>query len=264
MALYRFPKQINNVNLHPAIIQFQFFERGGFNKQGIGVASASDTIQVFCPDQIQAPSTVSWSDEQFGIVGNAVTEMLKGNTTAADIDSTITGVTARIKHQAVFNTVAKGINATRAIQGDVNVTGTGVGGQIAGKIPNPYAVAVFRGVDFRKFSFGFQFTPLSEEDCILVDNIVKTFRKHQLPYYADEGSFLNYPSEAAIAYFWKGKVNNFLPRFKKAVCTGVDVNYVGTGTFSAFRNGMPVSINVSTQWMETEIVTRQDVEDYGF
>lgn len=264
MSLYRYPRNLGNVNLHPAIIQFQFFERGGFNKQGIGVASASDTIQLYQPEQASAPSTTSWDTEQFGIVGNAVTEMLKGGTSAQDIGGAVSGAMARIKHQAVFNTVAKGINSTKALQGDVNVTGMGVGGQIAGKIPNPYAVAVFRGIDFRKFQFVFKFTPLSEEDCVLVDNIVRTFRKHQLPYYADQGAFLNYPSEAGIAYFFKGKVNKFLPRFKKAVCTGVDVDYIGAGTFSVFRNGMPVSITVTTNWMETELVTRQDVEDYGF
>ncbi len=259
MALLRYPHNIGNVNLHPAIMQFQFFHRQNFIQ-----GSFSDTVQLYMPEQANAPSTVSWDTESFGIVGKNVAEALRNGTSAQDVKSVVSGTMDRIKHQAIFETGAKAINTVGGFIGDTNVSGTGLGGQVAGKVPNPYLTAVFRGVDFRKFSFTFKFTPLSEEDCEVVTNIIKTFRKHALPYYADQEAFLNYPSECGIAYFWKGKMNPYLPRFKRAVCTGVDVDFSSAGTFATFRNGMPTHITMSTSWSEIEIVTRQDVEDYNF
>ena len=258
-TLLRYPRELENVNLHPALIQFQFFHRLDFMK-----GNFSDTIQLYMPEQASAPSTISWDFENFGIVGKSVAEALKNGTSAQDVQGTISGVLDRIKHQAIFNAGADVINKAGAITGDSNVSGKGLGGEIAGKVPNPYLTAVFRGVDFRKFNFTFKFTPLREQDCVTISNIIKTFRKHSLPHYADEGSFLNYPSECAIAYYWKGKQNKYLPKFKRAVCTGIDTDFSSAGTFATLRNGMPAHITINTSWSEVEIVTRQDVEDYGF
>ena len=259
MALYRYPRNINNVNLHPGIMQFQFFSRDGFVK-----STFSDTVQLYSPEQANSPSTVSYDTENFGMAGKKMAEMLRSGTNAQDVKGTISGMMDKMKHQAIFNTTAEMVNKVNGIFGDSNLTGQGLGGQVAGKIANPYMTVVFRGVDFRKFSFTFKFTALSEDDCTTINNIIKTFRKHALPYYADQTAFLNYPSECGIAYFWKGKLNEFLPRFKRAVCTGVDVDYTSGGTFAMFRNGMPIHITMSTTWQEVEIVTREDVESYNF
>lgn len=259
MALLRYPQNLGNINLHPAIMQFQFFQRDGFLK-----GSFSDTVQLYMPEQASAPSTVSWDTENFGIVGKSVADAIRNGTSAQDVQGTISGVLDRVKHQAVFETGAKVINEAGGFIGDTNVSGRGLGGEITGKIPNPYLTAVFRGVDFRKFNFTFKFTALHEEDCNTISRIIRTFRKHALPHYADQSAFFNYPSECGIAYFWKGQVNPHLPRFKRAVCTGIDTDFSSMGTFANMRNGMPSHITLSTSWSEIEIVTRQDVEDFGF
>ena len=62
MALLRYPHNIGNVNLHPAIMQFQFFHRQNFIQ-----GSFSDTVQLYMPEQANAPSTVSWDTENFGL-----------------------------------------------------------------------------------------------------------------------------------------------------------------------------------------------------
>ena len=53
-TLLRYPRELENVNLHPALIQFQFFHRLDFMK-----GNFSDTIQLYMPEQASAYSTVS-------------------------------------------------------------------------------------------------------------------------------------------------------------------------------------------------------------
>lgn len=50
-----------------------------------------------------------------------------------------------------------------------------------GVMANPYLAQIFRGVNFRNFSFSFRLVPLSEDDCDIILDIIKTFRKHALP-----------------------------------------------------------------------------------
>lgn len=259
MALLRYPKSLGNVNLHPAIIQFQFYNRLNFTDMNFG-----DTIQLYMPEQASSPSTVSWDFENFGIIGKSVSEALAKGTSGQDVQGTISGVIEKMKQQAVFNAGADVINKVGGFLGDSNVSARGLGGAVTSKVPNPYLTAVFRGVDFRKFSFTFKFTPLTEQDCYVIRDIIKTFRANSLPYYTDNKAFLSYPSECSIAYFWKGEINSFLPKTKRVVCTGIDSDWNGAGTFAPMRNGAPVQITINTSWAETEIITRRDVEKFGY
>lgn len=260
MSFLRYPQNLGNVNLHPAIMQFQFYSRNDF-----GANKFEDTVQLYMPEQASAPSTVSWDTENFGLVGKTLAEFTRSGTNDAEVKQVASGAIDKIKHQAIFGTMAKVANSVDGLTGGgANVTAQGMGGEIAGKIPNPYLTAVFRGVDFRKFNFTFKFTPLNQDDCATIDNIIKTFRKHSLPYYADGAAFFNYPSECSIGYFWKKDLNPYLPRFKRAVCTGIDVDYSSAGTFATLRNGMPAHITMSTSWSEITVVTREDVESYHY
>lgn len=260
MATYRYPKALDNINLHPGLIQFQFFERHQVQR-----IIPSDNIQLYMPEQASAPSSVSWDSENFGFLGNTVANMIKSDQSATDMESTINGALQRVKHQAVFSTTAAGVQkANNELGAQGNMSAQGLGGEVAGKVPNPYLTCVFRGVDFRNFNFTFKFTPMQESDCDLITNIITTMRKHAYPNYMDDASFLSYPSECMIAYFWKGKLNPYMHRFKRAVCTGIDVDYTSAGTFARLRNGMPAHITLSTQWKEIEIITRQDIEYLGY
>ena len=260
MADYRYPSNLGNINLHPGLIQFQFFNRD--NTQRL---APTDSIQLYMPEQASAPSSISYDSENFGLVGNFAAKALKSGQSATDMEATINGALERVKNQVIFGTVAGGVNKINsATNSSANMSVNGLMGQVAGKVPNPYLTCVFRGVDFRNFNFTFKFTPLSERDCYTIDKIIRTMRKHAYPNYMDDSAFLQLPSECSIAYFWKGKVNPFMHKFKLAVCTGIDVDYTSAGTFATLRNGMPAHITLSTQWKEVNIITRQDIEYLGY
>lgn len=258
MKKLHYPSNLVNKDLNPAFIQFAYFHRD--DKMRL---SPKTMIQLSMPEQISQPSTVSWDNEKFGMAGKIISDGIKkvsgSNEGTMDMNSMIDAVSQRVKQGAMFNIAAV---ANKGLGGGASAEG--MMGEVTGRIPNPYVTAIFRGVNFRTFDFVFKFTPLSEKDCELINNIVKEMRSNALPESMDSSAFLSYPYECQISYFWKGKRNAWLNRFKRAACTKVDVNYAGTGSFTAMRNGFPTQIIVSTTWTELELVTRSDVTDGGY
>lgn len=258
MKTLYYPKNLVNMDLNPAFIQLTYFHRD----DQLRLAPKS-TISLSMPEQISQPSTVSWDNEKFGMAGKILSDGMKklggSNEGTMDISSMVDAVSQRVKQGAMFNVASV---ASRALGGTASAEG--MMGEVSGRIPNPYVTAIFRGVNFRTFDYVFKFTPLSEDDCTLINNIIKEMRSNALPESLDSSAFLSYPYECQIAYFWKGKQNKWLNRFKRAACTKIDVNYAGTGSFTAMRNGFPTQIIVSTTWTELELVTRSDVTEGGF
>lgn len=260
MANLVYPKALADEELNPASIMFSFFER-----KTVSSSSIDDTIQLYMPQSASQPSTVSWDSEKFGFVGNAIAKAGAESLNGGTAQSVINNVG---KNTAGFGELLKlsvganlGSAAAQLVGG--NVTAEGLIGAVAGKVRNPYLTMVFRGIDFRSFAYTFRFYPFSESDCYLIDGIINTFRANALPDYEPGSAFLTYPKECQISYWWKGKPNPWLHRFKRSVCTAIDVDYTPSGMFSVMRNGFPAEIVVSTKWSEIEIVTRKDVNE-GF
>ncbi len=252
-----YPRELDNKEIHPATIRFGFFER-----EDVTRSTPGDEIQLYMPESASQPSTVSWDSEKFGAIGSAIASIGRG-AAGADPGSVISSAmsSAASLPGAAFSRALANIGSGAASLLGGNVSAEGLMGETMGKIPNPYLTMVFRGVDFRSFAFVFKFTPYSESDCDTIDNIIRAFRRNALP--TKEGAFLKYPSECDIEYFWRGAENKWLHRFKKAVCTAVDVDYTGAGMFSTMRNGFPSTIVLTTKWSEIEIVTRDDIDRNG-
>ena len=250
---YIFPMNLVDVNNNPGAIKFQYY------KNDLGAMKPETTITLMMPEEISQPNTVSWDNENFGMAGEVARQAIRniaGNDTPGSqtISSMIDAVGARILNSAVFNAASTAVG-----QFGSSASADGLMGSTAGRIPNPYVTAIFRGVNFRDFEFLFRFTPLSELDCVLIDNIIKEMRRLSLPDYTENGSYLSYPYECNITYLWKAKPNKWLNRFKRCACTGIDVNYTGAGAFTTNRNGFPTQIVLHTKWTELDLVVRNDI-----
>jgi hypothetical protein len=140
--------------------------------------------------------------------------------------------------------------------------------QATGLVQNPMMEVLYTSPDFRSFRFDFQFYPRSEQEASAVQNIISRLRFHQAPEVAKGGTngfFLIPPSEFDISFYYNGKVNPNIPPISTCVLTSMDVDYA-PGGFSAYevpgegammgRTGMPVSIRLSLQFKETEIMTK--------
>lgn len=142
------------------------------------------------------------------------------------------------------------------------------GGQLLGKTTgtaaNPKKEQLFREVDFRTFTFSYQFFPRNAQEAAAVRNIIREFKLHMHPEFKDSSGFLYiYPSEFDIVYYQNGKENLNLHRHTSCVLTDFSVSYSPQGNFATFADGMPAQVNVQMTFKELALLTKDNIMD-GF
>jgi hypothetical protein len=119
-----------------------------------------------------------------------------------------------------------------------------------------------KGIDFRTFSFQYQFYPRSAEEARNVQNIIYLFKLHMLPEFKDSGNFLYiYPSEFDIAYYHNHEENLNVHRHTSCVLTEMNVQYTPNGQYSTFEDGTPTQINVDLTFKELGLVTKESIQE---
>lgn len=142
------------------------------------------------------------------------------------------------------------------------------GGQLLGKTTgtaaNPKKEQLFREVDFRTFTFSYQFFPRSRQEAEAVRNIIREFKLHMHPEFKDANGFLyTYPSEFDIVYYQNGRENLNLHRHTSCVLTDLSITYAPQGLFTTFEDGMPTQINIQMTFKELALLTKDNIQD-GF
>jgi hypothetical protein len=146
-----------------------------------------------------------------------------------------------------------------------------------GVVQNPMMELVYSSPSFQTFRFDFMFYPRSQAEAQEVQNIIKRLKFHQAPEAlpTTNGYFMIPPSEFSIGFYYNGNVNPNLPKLGICVLESLTVNYTPSG-FSAYEvpdsnggptkperggTGMPVAIQLSLQFKETEMRTKQSYEN---
>lgn len=254
-----YPKTLSDLDLNPAVIQFQFY-----NRTDIKTSVNLECIQLTMPNEAVHPSTVSWDHASFNMIQQTALNAIKSGEQGLVQMNNVEGW-ERIAAFGANNILQKyASSATAAVNDLASVASR--------QIKNPYLTMMLKGVDFRSFKFQFKFTPFSPDDTQTIDQIVKLFRKRSLPGdqssdggidqlsdVGDTSPYLKYPAEVDIKYLWRGKENTYLHRFKRSVIDSVNVNYTGQGVFSTMRDGMPSSIVMDVTFVETQIVTAENI-----
>ena len=144
----------------------------------------------------------------------------------------------------------------------------GVGEYISkssGTAANPKKEQLFKDVDFRTFSFSYQFFPRSSAEAKNVLAIIKQFKLHMHPEYKkDSNNFLYiYPSEFDIKYYQNGEENTNLHKHTSCVLTDLSINYSPQGTFTSFPDGMPTQISMNMTFKELATLSKETIME-GF
>jgi len=162
---------------------------------------------------------------------------------------------------------------------------------------NPVVEVLYVSPLLRAFNFDFIFSPKSAKEADDVWKIIYEFRRHSAPEFLNNnqegvGGFLkNYiiipPSQFEITFLRKGQSksnpnpdadpneringsagtgggfveNTNLPRLSTCVLSDVMVDYTPTGGFVTFDDGMPVQIRMRLSFIETNIITREMVDE---
>ena len=141
---------------------------------------------------------------------------------------------------------------------------------------NPMMELVYSSPDFQTFRFDFMFYPRSKAEAEQVQNIIGELKFHQAPEALPStyGYFMVPPSEFSVGFYYNGQENPNLPKLGICILESIQVNYAPTG-FAAYEiptdgqpkrggTGMPVAIQLSLQFKETEIRTKASYDkEYG-
>lgn len=130
-------------------------------------------------------------------------------------------------------------------------------------VRNPHSEMLFRSIGFREFQFDYKFTARSEQECIVVKNIIDAFPFYMLPEVkvgSNSPRYYIYPAEFDIEFWSNGQKNQFVNKISTCALTSVNINWNGSGQWSAFRPGnivgAPVEVNMSLTFKELEIITK--------
>lgn len=133
----------------------------------------------------------------------------------------------------------------------------------SGTALNPKKEQIFKDVDYRTFSFNYQFFPRSPAEAKQVRDIIKEFKLHMHPEFKlNRGQFLYlYPSEFDIYYYNNGKENMNIHRHTSCVLMDMNVQYSPQGQYTSFDDGMPSQVNISLTFRELAILTKENIMD---
>jgi hypothetical protein len=120
-------------------------------------------------------------------------------------------------------------------------------------IRNSIAFLLYNNIDFN-----YQFAPKSEKEAKVVMNIIRMFKHHMLPEYADDAkSMYIYPSEFNVKYYKGTEENVHIEKQITAVLQSVGVDYTPNGQFNTFKNGMPQQINLTLRFKELSTPSKE-------
>ena len=203
------------------------------------------TIQLYIPENLTVNSQVGYRNTEggsfMGTLGN-----LKS-------DGEDTGV--------LTNLIAQVVGQSAQQLGDSGAVAAQVSGELGVGAANRHVL--FEGVDFRTFSYAYEFLPKSWEESDMLRKIIKFFRIQMLPEIRGNGNTFKPPNWFSIEYMIDGKPTEYLNKIKPTVCTGCDVSYGGNGQFAMFQSDSgeapaPALINLTLTFQEVQVVSKLD------
>lgn len=138
--------------------------------------------------------------------------------------------------------------------------GAAYAGKRLGMAPNPLREQIFQGVNFRTFSFTYDFYPKSSSESNAIKEIIKTFKKKMHPEYKFDKYIYKYPDEFCITLY-SGGSTKFLPKIKPCVLSDLHVNYAPLGSFVSTRDGSPVKTSLTLVFKELGLLTKKEIDE---
>ena len=221
----------------------------------------STAIALYMPDNLNFNYQHSFNQvspsSAFGAVPTAVMQAFNSAVDKKEADSTVKTLSPFIA-EAITTGIGK-------ITGNADQMFSA----FTGLVNNPQMELLFQSTERRSFNFDFSLTPRSQQEAKDIMEIVRLFKFHAAPEILKgvSGRYLIPPSEFDISFFYNGTVNPNIPQISTCVLNSVSVNYApdGWAAFEVSNNsnpsiggtGMPVSIRLSLNFTETQIITKE-------
>ena len=238
-----------------------------------------EIIKIFMPVSFTSSDTFQYENPSLGLTGAVAESAINAGSeqvSAAIVESMSKGVegiqellglggdgakagAARVISRSTLARASKG----RGFEGLRNALGT-----TARVTVNPNIRTIFRGVAIRTFTFDFKFISKSQKEALVVDQIIKRFRRHAYPetdtmQILDEqiDAVYNFPNLFQIDVNYKTATGNNVrigPRLKMCYLTSIRTVYNAT-SMSFHPDGRPTEVDLSLTFMEEIPLDKQDI-----
>lgn len=133
--------------------------------------------------------------------------------------------------------------------------------QRAGFAINPQLEILYESPSHREYQFTFRMTPKSQDEAVEMIQIARAFKFYSSPELSDDGGGRYYipPAIFGISYMYNSSENKAMHKFLPSVLTSINVNYVTTGQFATYADGIPVEIEMVLQFQEIDVITKEKV-----
>ena len=239
----------------------------GFSSVMPTTTRITDSIAIYLPADVKDATTASYNNAaEMGVIGLAAAggvgfvQAMGRNDFQAAAGSLLGSAKGIIMEAAK----RMGSEFAGGLSGVDPEAITGFANKAFGQATNPYMEVIFEKVGMRTFSYNFTFSPRNEDETQDVQRIIKMFRFHMLPEMQGANErFLTLPSTFDIHYMYQMSTdvaleNNFYSKIATCVLNGVDVDYTPDGVKS-FASGAPTQIKMGLNFMETEMLTKEHV-----
>lgn len=218
------------------------------------------TIFMPLPSELNERYSVQYAEKQLGMAGLLEESGLLKS--AQDVlGGTMTKEKATAAGKSLGNLAGGPGNLAYLARSGIKSISDNAGAAIdraTGSVLNPYQALQFQGIDLRSHSFRFRCSPNSEAEAAALKSIIQEFKVRMLPEKA--GLLFNFPDLCTIEF----NTRNMPYSFKNCYLKSMSVNYAPQGSPAFFKGGKyPVEADITLEFGEVEVVTRNDVQDNG-
>lgn len=264
----QFPSDLGDTGILLLFKEYSYNERETAGRGGVDrVAFAGnilDSVYLPLPEQLLDATQVKVGGQEIGMLGAAAA------TATESVSSAIgSGSFDPIKNALGQAKVSELLTASAAGLMKQGLEAIGLGGAQRGieagmgAVANPFQALVFEGVDLKVFMFNWTLAPKSREETSSIKEIIRTIRKHSLPFYKNANiagnalqggrAFLNYPSVCIPLITGVSTIV-----FKPCMVSQIQIDYNGGGELAFLEGGDPVAVKVNMTLQEMQIWTRED------
>ena len=227
------------------------------------------SIALYMPPNVQVSYDIKYAEEEIGSVAlwasGVIDAFSQAKGTEAKLGAGFDALTgSNLKEIAnqlgnkALDTVAPGAAALQALS--------------RGSVITPRMEMMFEGVGRRNFSYTFMFTPKSEQEAQIVEEIIRHFKFYSMPKYTNPTTRreMDIPGTFDIEYMYNnGKRNNFINRVSTCFLKNVAVQY-GADRYTAYEEtetlthgsgSPPQRSSLTLSFGEIETLSQQHIDE---
>lgn len=246
-------------DITPEILQQRVKTVASDIRQSKAVEKLEETVRLYVPNSLSFSDQAEYEEASVGAF-NAITELAAGNAGA-------------LSENLQLSLIDKASGLAGKLPGVADNDFSNLIRARLGIATNPRNESLFKGMSRKSFKFDFVFAPRSQEEALMVLNIIEAFRFHMTPELSLGGSTLLAPHEFEITFKTLENFQSFdnthtsssgefvdnpnLPRIGRAFLEGCDVNYSPNERSSFYYDGVPSEITLGLSFKQAFISNRQ-------